>query len=47
MPEAERPAPAPQTLLAFDFGLKRTGVAAGNTLTRDAAGRFDFAIEGT
>jgi putative Holliday junction resolvase len=24
----------PQTLLAFDFGLKRTGVAAGNTLTR-------------
>jgi len=27
---------APQTLLAFDFGLKRTGVAVGNTLTRDA-----------
>jgi putative Holliday junction resolvase len=27
---------APQTVLAFDFGLKRTGVALGNTLTGGA-----------
>jgi putative Holliday junction resolvase len=27
---------APQTLLAFDFGLKRTGVAVGNTVTGGA-----------
>lgn len=26
----------PQTFLAFDFGLKRTGVASGNRLTRTA-----------
>ncbi len=26
----------PQTVLAFDFGLKRTGVALGNTLTGGA-----------
>ncbi len=26
----------PQTFLAFDFGLKRTGVASGNGLTRTA-----------
>src|SRR5262245_20241672 len=37
MPDAQRPASAPVlTLLAFDFGVKRTGVAAGNTLTRSA-----------
>jgi putative Holliday junction resolvase len=29
-------APAVQTFLAFDFGLKRTGVASGNRLTRTA-----------
>jgi len=46
MPEAERPAPAPQTLLAFDFGLKRTGVAAGNTLTRGAEPLKTIAAEG-
>jgi putative Holliday junction resolvase len=46
MPEAERPAPAPQTLLAFDFGLKRTGVAAGNTLTRGAQPLKTIAAEG-
>jgi putative Holliday junction resolvase len=46
MPEAERPAPVPQTLLAFDFGLKRTGVAAGNTLTRGAQPLKTIAAEG-
>ncbi len=30
MPESE------QTLLAFDFGLKKIGVALGNTLTNQA-----------
>ena len=29
-------APDVQTFLAFDFGLKRTGVASGNRLTRTA-----------
>ena len=29
-------APDAQTFLAFDFGLKRTGVASGNLLTRTA-----------
>ena len=31
-----RPVNAPQTLLAFDFGLKRTGVAVGNTVSGGA-----------
>lgn len=30
-------ASAPQTLIAFDFGLKRIGVATGNTLLRRAS----------
>ena len=30
-------APHVQTFLAFDFGLKRTGVASGNRLTRTAS----------
>ena len=30
---------APKTLLAFDFGLKRIGIASGDTLTRSAAPR--------
>jgi len=29
----------PQTVLAFDFGLKRIGIASGDTLTRAAAPR--------
>lgn len=33
---AQPAAAAHHTLLAFDFGLKRTGVATGNTLTRTA-----------
>lgn len=35
MPEGEATA-APRTLLAFDFSLRRVGVATGNTLTRTA-----------
>jgi putative Holliday junction resolvase len=30
---------APETLLAFDFGLKRIGIASGDSLTRSAAPR--------
>jgi len=33
------PDAAPQTILAFDFGLKRIGVAAGDTVTGTAAPR--------
>lgn len=36
MPDPGASPTAPRTLLAFDFGLKRTGVATGNTLTRSA-----------
>ena len=37
MPEAPAPAAAqPHLLLAFDFGLRRVGVALGNTLTAAA-----------
>jgi len=30
---------APETVLAFDFGLKRIGIASGDTLTRGTAPR--------
>ena len=30
---------APETVLAFDFGLKRIGIACGDSLTRSAAAR--------
>lgn len=36
----------PQTLLAFDYGLKRTGVAVGNTLTRAAQPLTTVTAEG-
>lgn len=36
MPEAPAPPSRPQIVLAFDFGLKRLGLAAGDTLTRSA-----------
>lgn len=36
----------PQTFLAFDFGLKRTGVASGNSLTRTASPQATIAAEG-
>ena len=35
MPEAPSP-PAPRLVLAFDFGLRRIGVACGDTLSRSA-----------
>jgi putative holliday junction resolvase len=35
-----------QTFLAFDFGLKRTGVASGNALTRSATPQATIAAEG-
>jgi putative Holliday junction resolvase len=34
----------PQTVLAFDFGLKRIGIAGGETLTRQAAPRAAVAV---
>ena len=39
MPEgapANSGAPPPQTIIAFDFGLRRIGIAVGNTLTASA-----------
>ena len=48
----EQPAPVPhpvarlQTFMAFDFGLKRTGVASGNSLTRTASPQATIAAEG-
>lgn len=39
-------AAALQTFLAFDFGLKRTGVATGNRLTRTATPQGSIAAEG-
>jgi putative holliday junction resolvase len=35
-----------QTFLAFDFGLKRTGVAAGNRLSRTATPQTTIRAEG-
>ncbi len=35
-----------QLFLAFDFGLKRTGVASGNRLTRSATGQGTIQAEG-
>lgn len=39
-------APGLQTFLAFDFGLKRTGVATGNRLTRTATPQATIAVVG-
>ena len=55
MPDAPAPAPssvpAPvpshfQTFLAFDFGLKRTGVASGNRLLQSATPQATIKAEG-
>lgn len=35
-----------KTLLGFDFGTKRVGVATGNTLTRSATALTTVAVEG-
>jgi putative Holliday junction resolvase len=49
-PEPRAAVPHPvarlQTFLAFDFGLKRTGVASGNSLTRTASPQATIAAEG-
>jgi len=37
---------SPRSFLAFDFGLKRVGVAAGNSLTRQATPLRTIAAEG-
>ncbi len=37
---------APQTLLALDYGTRRTGVAVGNTLLRQAQALTTLAAEG-
>src|ERR1700758_1718656 len=39
-----REAAQPHTVLAFDFGLKRIGIAAGDTLTRTASPRAAVAV---
>lgn len=46
-PAALHPVAGLQTFLAFDFGLKRTGVASGNILTRTATPQNTIAAEGT
>ena len=40
------PASGLQTFLAFDFGLKRTGVATGNRLTRTATPQPTISAQG-
>jgi putative Holliday junction resolvase len=45
-PDAMDVPAACQTFLAFDFGLKRTGVASGNRLTRTATPQATIAAEG-
>jgi putative Holliday junction resolvase len=44
--KAPVPAAGLQTFLAFDFGLKRTGVASGNRLTRTATPQATIAAAG-
>jgi len=46
LPSAGPSPQTPQTFLAFDFGLKRTAVASGNTLTRTATPQATIAAEG-
>ena len=41
-----QPASAIRHFLAFDYGLKRTGVASGNRLTGTATPRGTIAAEG-
>ena len=39
-------APQPLSFLAFDFGVRRVGVATGNSLTRTATPLVTVAVEG-
>ncbi|MFY9512035.1 MAG: Holliday junction resolvase RuvX [Rubrivivax sp.] len=43
---AQAPQPAPSSFLAFDFGLRRTGVATGNSLLRRAQPLKTLAVDG-
>lgn len=43
---ARRPAAPENLFLAFDYGLKRTGVASGNRLTRSATPQGTICAEG-
>lgn len=43
---ASAPVPSPSSYLAFDFGARRVGAAAGNTLTRSAQPLRTIAAEG-
>ena len=48
MSRASAPAldPTPRSFLAFDFGMRRTGVATGNTVTRQAQPLQTVAVSG-
>ncbi len=46
MPERLAPASTPLSLIAFDFGTRRVGVATGNTLLRRAQPLRTIAAEG-
>ena len=46
VPAVPLPAANLQTFLAFDYGLKRTGVATGNVLTRTASPQATIAAVG-
>ncbi len=46
MPEGHRPRAPQLTFLSFDFGTRRTGVACGNTLLRQARPLTTVAAEG-
>ncbi len=46
LPHSPHPATGLQTFLAFDFGLKRTGVASGNAMTRTATPQATIVAEG-
>ncbi|CAD5372684.1 Holliday junction resolvase [Rubrivivax sp. A210] len=46
MPEGQGGRAAPQSLLSFDFGTRRVGVATGNTLLRHAQPLQTVAAEG-
>jgi putative holliday junction resolvase len=46
MPEGTLRPPAPQSFLSFDFGIKRVGVAVGNTLLQRAQPLRTIAAEG-
>ena len=46
LPQSSEPSPQHQTFLAFDYGLKRTGVAVGTRLMRTAQPQGTIKAEG-